>query len=135
LKSRQLKVFIFCGLLAFFSVQLLNTGRIEHLHTDREATDLYWRTRVYNDVQLRKAAALVKAKPSVIFNCGSFNHIPLMFYSGQVAYPELPDSSTISRLKKENVAIVIFDDGRLPAPLPADPEIQKLKVFLIRNAF
>jgi len=131
----RFKKFLAIILLAVLSFNLFDLGKIEYLHTNREEKDLYWKTKIFNSPQLIKAVELLKNKNCVVFNCGGYNHISYMYYSGQTAYSFIPDKDLIDDLQRKNIAVAVFDSPDLPSYIKEDLSIIKLPFELIRNSF
>jgi hypothetical protein len=61
----------------------------------------------------------------LVFNCGAYNEIKLMFYSDYLGYYGLPNKEQINIAKQKGYKIAILDNGNLP------PEITSNKDYLI----
>jgi hypothetical protein len=121
-------------LLVFGSFMNINVGRLEHFHTDREVKDVYRKTRL-NNSGIFKSIAGVYPESTVIFNAGTWNSVPLMFYTGYTAYDKIPDSKMIESAKKQNRTIVVFTQDSLPDYIANDSTIILRNDNLIRNEY
>jgi 4-amino-4-deoxy-L-arabinose transferase len=123
--------FIFC--LVFV---VLNLGKIEHIHTDRNPGDVYRPARIENKKQFENAAATLPVKDIVIFNCGGYaNGVACMFYTGRTAYNDFPGEEQFRKLKSQGIKIAVFDDIAIPAYMAEDTSVIKLHFKLVRNGF
>lgn len=122
-------------LLFFFSWILLDTGRLEHFHTDRSG-DPAREARIHNRSVFEIAARELPSRDYVLFNCGRYaNGVACMFYTGITSYSHIPTEEEYAQLKQKKVRIAVFDDIPLPAYLSEDPAVFKVHHQLIRNGF
>ncbi len=125
--------FILLPLLAFL---ILNIGRIEHFHTDRNVGNVYRPARIENKRWFEAAAGSLRSPDIIIFNCGGYgNGVACMFYTGNTAYSFIPTPQQYQMLKSSGAQMAIFDDTPLPEYIAADSTIIKLHYTLVRNGF
>lgn len=115
--------FILIFLIGFFNIGI---GEIEGHHTGTGLWVDFRNKNIHNTEIFRKIGKEFPNKDLIIFNCKDFNAIPVMFYTGMTAYPDIPDSNTFSNLKKEGYKLAVIDDGKLPAYILKDSRIKKL---------
>ncbi len=111
-----------------------NIGRLEHYHTDRDPKEFYRKTRINNRECFERAGLTLPAN-TVIFNCGEWNAVPCMYYTGFTAYDGLPSADQLENCRIQNRPVAIFRDN--PAEIPVVPGIDVIVLDepLIRNGF
>jgi hypothetical protein len=125
-------VFAFVSLILVLT--LLNIGRLEHFHTDRDPKEFYRKTRMHNRACFEQVENTLPEN-AVIFNCGTWNAVPCMFYTSYTAYDHVPDANMIAETKRQARTVAVFDDGQLPDYILQDSSIVILKQELVRNGF
>lgn len=123
--------YVICLWITF---SVIDIGRLEHYHTDRDPKEFYRKTRIHNKACFESASQHVPAN-AVLFNCGSWNAVPCMFYTDHTAYDDLPSAGIIRAAQVQKKSIAIFDDGNLPAYILQDSSLIILHEQLIRNGF
>ncbi len=113
---------------------LLDFGRLEHYHSDRDPKEFYRKTRINNRKCFERAAKNLPPN-TVIFNCGAWNAVPCMFYTSFTAYDGLPTSEQIEAAKKQGRPIALFPDADTAELIIIDAEVIYLNEPLIRNGF
>jgi 4-amino-4-deoxy-L-arabinose transferase-like glycosyltransferase len=128
---RRYSTLLIWGLVLFIGYSNIDPNEIETHHTDigwmKARREIYLKnTQIY-----KAAAAMLKDKNYVVFNCKGFNTVPFMFYTGMTAYSSIPDSTIISNLEKENMRLAIFKDSTIPKYITNDNRIVKLDFDII----
>ena len=103
-------------LLVLISLLFLNTSRIENNHTMKKPLDNFNRElslRQQNKIQ--KLAAEIPDSSYVIFNCDKFLNIPIMFFTGHIAYDFLPGEDQLLNLRNEGYKIAVMNADSLPS--------------------
>ena len=104
IRRRTLFTFILgCAIIFFFT----DIGRLEHYHTDRDPKEFYRKTRMHNREIFEKVAATLPPN-TVIFNCGQWNAVACMFYTGFTAYDNVPSAEQIKNCKEQNRPVAVF---------------------------
>ncbi len=126
IKNKFILTTLMIGTLGYLSINFLNFGRIEMHHAENP--------RQKNPVReslMRNHAFVVQfrdmdlGKEYMLFNTRLSLHanIPLMFYSGNLCYEELPDQKLISDLKSQGRKIAVMNTYDLPEYILKDTEI------------
>lgn len=134
LRKRLFSKLAYVSICLLIAISLIDIGRLEHYHTDRDPNEFYRKTRIHNKACFEAAAKHVPLN-AVFFNCGSWNAVACMFYTDHTAYDELPSAEMIRAAHAQNKTIAVFDDGKLPAYILQDSSILIMKESLIRNGF
>jgi 4-amino-4-deoxy-L-arabinose transferase len=112
----------------------LDLGRIEHHHTERDPSEFYRKTRMHNRNILEEVARTFPAH-TIVFNCGSWNAVPMMFYTGFQAFddpPSMEDAEIIMKLKRP---IRVLDSDRVPDWIRNEHSDWLVHADMIRNGF
>ena len=108
----------------------LNLRKIENYHTDWKPRDN--RNRAAEEMEMRFINSLKDQVDGqyVIFNASLTvnGHIPVMFYTDNVAYYFIPTPSQIEMVKEQNRKVAVVDLGVLPDYILDDQSIKILKV-------
>lgn len=126
--------FIAGAILLLLLISNVNTGRIEHYHTDRNVGDLFRPARIHNRAVFEKALNGIPEN-TVVFNCSDWNAVPCMFYVNCTAFDKIPNEEQIAAAKEQQRPVYVFDDGQLPAYITSDPAVTVIADSLVRNGF
>jgi len=118
---------IFPGLMVFLLFLLaylnLDLNHIDEIHSVKQP---YWKTRMTDAVLDKQVASILKNEDCVVFNCGGYNTIMFMFYSGKTAYGAYPDSVQYQTMKKKGIRLAIFMDENSPPYLRNESGLKKI---------
>ena len=79
----------------------------------------------------KQVAAKLRQDECLVFNCGGYNTIMFMFYSGKTANGAYPDLQQYLMLKKKKIKMATFVDDNCPLYLLNDPDVKKIYSRLI----
>lgn len=111
--------------LAYFNLEI---NRIDGDHSVKQS---HWGIRRLDAMVDKYVAARIAKDDDVVFNCGGYNAIMFMFYSGKTAYGNYPDLEQYQKLKEKGIPMAVFVDSRYPDYLARDKTIKKLFPALI----
>ena len=108
----------------------LNLRKIQNYHTDWKPHDNRNRAAEKIEMQFINSIKDQLDDEYVIFNASLTvnGHIPVMFYTDNVAYSFIPSESQIQKVKEQNRKIAVVDLDGLPDYILNDKSIKILKV-------
>jgi 4-amino-4-deoxy-L-arabinose transferase-like glycosyltransferase len=94
---------------------------IKERHTKKSIN--YRNERLETQCRIEIAIKKISESNYVFFNCGGFHHVPLMFYSNNIAYNYLPTEAQIKLVKSKGYKLAVFHSDNLPKYILEDKEI------------
>jgi 4-amino-4-deoxy-L-arabinose transferase len=109
---------------------LLNLSKIQNYHTDWKPKDNQNRNADIKQMTIiKKLSDTLHGDRYVVFNADKRlnGHIPIMFYTDNIAYNFIPDKGQIEKIKMQSYKIAILATDSLPDFILNDNEIIKIK--------
>lgn len=109
---------------------LIDLNKIENSHTEKNPHDNFNRGADLEQMELiTRLSESLGADRFVIFNADKRlnGHIPVMFYTGHIAYGFVPDKEQIKKIKEQSYKIAIVYSDNLPDYIQSDSSILKIK--------
>ena len=110
---------------------LLNISKIQNYHTEWKPKDNMNRNAELEQMEvIKKLSSSLPNDKFVVFNADKrFNgHIPILFYTDNVAYNFIPDQKQIEKIKSQSYKIAILDTDSLPDYILRDNDIVKIRL-------
>ncbi|MEI6900439.1 MAG: hypothetical protein WCL00_11225, partial [Bacteroidota bacterium] len=110
---------------------LLNFSNIQNYHTDWKPWDNCNRPAYATEMKMiSRIKEEIPNSGYVIFNARArvYGHVPVMFYTDNIAYGCLPDTNLVIRVKKMGFKVAVVDLGDLPDFIKSDSTIKKIRV-------
>lgn len=128
------KVFTTILLPLGIGFMLLNYVKIKHNHTMWKPNDNNNRVVWLQSMEVIEIINNKLNKKHVIFNASHAPnaHVPIMFFTNNIAYSKIPTTADLSQAKKSNHPIAILNFGDLPDYIINDSTITKVD-FLIKQ--
>lgn len=115
--------------LCYINLKPFSLFSYHAINSDNKYLNEYRMMKLYNTTVFREVVAMYP-HDLVLFNCIYPNHIEIMFYGDQVAYPFIPSEDQIFDIRKKGYKIGVFNRN-LPDYIEEDSAIVKIDKFII----
>jgi len=124
----NLKHVISSIILIFLFVHFINHDRLR-LTNQAERKELQTK-EISNSLIYKNLSTIFSNENIFYFNTPEFDHIKILFYSGNKARSGIPTQKMIVLLRDLQYDIVVFDNGKLPPYILNDDKIIKYKLII-----
>lgn len=120
---KKIGLLLFTVFLCYLAFDNLYLYHLDIWHSDKF---IYWKNLRTAALVDKYVVKKVHSEHGVFFNCGGFNRVMFMFYSGEVAYSGYPSEKDCKTVKDKKLKIIVFADNNLPEYLKQDNSIEKI---------